>query len=63
MKNKILLRLECGHKIELDSRPNPRKVWPDPQFCETDKKKKRVVEINSKTETCIRDTSPTAPKA
>lgn len=48
-KLKITLRLACGHELNVDSRPNPRKDWPDAQVCPTckTKKKSRVVEIHT----------------
>lgn len=58
----MTLRLSCGHKLSIDKRPNPRKVWPDPQMCSECKKKMRVVEIHQPTVIVTRLTSPTAPK-
>jgi hypothetical protein len=46
-KAKITLRLVCAHTIEMESRPNPRKDWPDPQMCPVHKKKFRVGEIHT----------------
>lgn len=57
-----VVRLNCGHKIESNGRPNPRKKWPDPQMCMDCKKKMRVVEIDYPTVTTIRLTAPSAPK-
>jgi len=39
------LKMVCGHKLWTEKRPNPRKVWPDPQMCPTCKRKERVGEI------------------
>jgi hypothetical protein len=55
------LRLVCGHKLSLTSRPNPRKRWPDPQTCPTCNKKQRVVELYSPKAAVSRLTSPLAP--
>lgn len=57
-----LLRLTCGHKIESNGRPNPRKRWPDPQMCETCKKKIRVVELHYPKIVAVNLTAPNAPK-
>lgn len=57
----IKIMFECGHKIVVESRPNPRKIWPDPQSCVICKKKKRIVEIQQETEIGTNLTSPTAP--
>jgi hypothetical protein len=56
------LRLECGHVIQTVGKPNPRKVWPDPQLCPTHKRKQRVVEIKSPRVEVSHLTSPYAPK-
>lgn len=41
------MRLSCGHSLKTDKRPNPRKIWPDPQQCDKCKNKQRVVEIQT----------------
>lgn len=62
-KTEVELRLNCGHKMIAATRPNPRKVWPDPQTCSECKKKMRVVEIKTlNPPVTTRLTSPTAPK-
>lgn len=61
MKSEFILVLVCGHKIVVSSRPNPRKDWPDPQMCETCKKKRNVGEIRSPRVEVSHDTAPTAP--
>jgi len=61
-KSKFTLRLECGHNLGAETRPNPRKMWPDPQTCESCKKKKRVVEIWSPRVSVANLTAPGAPK-
>ena len=60
--NSVTLRLVCGHKLVVASRPNPRKKWPDPQMCETCKKKQRVGEIHGPKVSATNITAPTAPK-
>lgn len=60
--DKIRLRLQCGHWLAVDSRPNPRKKWPDPQTCEDCKGKRRVVEIWGRKVDATNLTAPNAPK-
>jgi hypothetical protein len=49
----IDLLLECGHSKQVEKRPNPRRKWPLPVQCEACKRKKRVVEIHSKTNAVV----------
>lgn len=46
-KSVVRIRLACGHEFEVESRPNPRKEWPDAQTCPTHKRKHRVTEIHT----------------
>lgn len=61
-KAKVVVWLQCYHKLYLDARPNPRKKWPDPQMCPTCKKKMRVVEIHGPRVETTNITAPNAPK-
>ena len=49
-KGDITITLSCAHSFKTDSRPNPRKVWPDAIMCEVCRKKFRPVYIQTKTE-------------
>lgn len=44
----ITLQFNCAHKQVVESRPNPRKVWPDPQMCVECKRKRPIIHIHYK---------------
>lgn len=53
----IRIRLACGFEYAVDSRPNPRKAWPDAQTCPDCKRKHRVVEIHTSNPSAVKDSS------